>query len=36
MLTYGHNKMRILNFGHASQRSDGFEFLNMLPRGSWI
>ena len=24
MLTCGHNKMRILNFGHASQRSDGF------------
>ena len=22
-----------LKFGHASQRSDGFEFLDMLPRG---
>ena len=37
MLTSGHGKMRIsvmmLNFGHASQRSDGFEVLDVLPRG---
>ena len=36
MLTCGHDKMRILNFGHASQRSDEFEFLDVLPRGPWI
>ena len=38
MLTSGHGKMRIpvmiLNFGHASQRSDGFEVLDMIPKGS--
>ena len=36
MLTYGHDIMRILNFGHASQRSNGFEFSGVLPRGLWI
>ena len=40
MLTSGHDKKRILvmilNFGHASQRSNGFEILDMLPRGLWI
>ena len=40
MLTSGHDKMRIsvviLNFGHASQRSDGFEVLDVLLRGLWI
>ena len=40
LLTSGHDKMRILvmilNFGHASQRSNGFEILDMLPRGLWI
>ena len=38
MLTSGHDKMRIsiviLNFGHASHRFDGFEVLDVLPRGS--
>ena len=38
MLTSGHGKMRIsvmmLNFGHASQRSDGFEVLDVIPKGS--
>ena len=37
MLTSDHDKMRIsvviLNFEHASQRSDGFEVLDVLPRG---
>ena len=37
MLTNGHDKMRIsiviLNFGHASHRFDGFEVLDVLPRG---
>ena len=37
MLTSGHDKMRIsiviLNFGHASHRFDGFEVLDVLPRG---
>ena len=40
MLTNGDDKMRIsvviLNFGHASQRSDGFEVFDVLPRGPWI
>ena len=36
MLTYGRDIMRILNFGHASQRSNGFEFSGVLPRGLWI
>ena len=40
MLTSGHDKMRIsvmiLNFGHASQRSIGFEVLDMLPRGPMV
>ena len=37
MLTSGHDKMRIsiviLNFGHASHRLDGFEVLDVLPKG---
>ena len=37
MLTSDHDKMRIsvviLNFEHASQRSDGLEVLDVLPRG---
>ena len=37
MLTSGHDKMRIsvvfLNFGYASQRSNGFEVLDVLPKG---
>ena len=40
MLTSGHDKMRILivilNFGLASQKSDGFEVLDVLPRVPWI
>ena len=40
MLTSGHDKMRIsvmiLNFGHASQRFNGFEVLDMLPRGPMV
>ena len=36
MLTYGHDIMRILNFGHASQRFNGFEVLDMLPRGPMV
>ena len=40
MLTSGHDKMRIsvviLNFGHASQRSDVFEVLDVLPRGLMV
>ena len=40
MLTSGHNKMNILvvilNFGHASQKSNGFEVLDVLPRGPMV
>ena len=40
MLTSGHDKMRIsiviLNFGHASHRFDGFEVLDVLPRGPMV
>ena len=36
MLTSGHDKIRIsvviLNFGHAFQRSNGFEVLDVLPK----
>ena len=40
MLTNGHDKIRIsvviLNFGHAFQRSDGFEVLDMLPKDPMV
>ena len=40
MLTSGHDKIRIsvviLNFGHAFQRSDGFEVLDMLPKDPMV